>query len=122
MLTINILPGTKKGTKFVFKEKGSEAPNIIPADIIVTIDQEPHLVYTREGNDLILFETISLWEVFTCSCTLDFTTLDGRTLTIPIDCASFPFQEKRIPNEGMPSTKEPLIRGDLRIKLKCKIF
>jgi DnaJ homolog subfamily B member 4 len=122
MLTMNILPGIKKGTKFVFTEKGSEEPNRIPADIIVTLDQEPHCVYTREGDDLILFETISLWEVLTCSCTLDLMTLDRRTLMIPIDCASFLFQEKIIPKEGMPSTKDPSVRGDLRIKLKCRIF
>ncbi|KAJ3708925.1 hypothetical protein LUZ61_012630 [Rhynchospora tenuis] len=122
MLTMNILPGAKKGTRFIFKEKGSESPNTIPADIIVILDQKPHDIYTREGDDLILAETVSLWEVLTCSCTLDLTTLDGRTLTIPINCVTFPFHEKMIPREGMPSIKDPSKRGDLRIKLNFKIF
>lgn len=122
MLTMNIMPGAKKGMKFIFEEKGSEAPNTIPADIIVTLDQEPHDVYTREGDDLICSETVSLLEVFTCSCTVDLTTLDGRKLMVPVNCASFPFHEKIIPKEGMPSTKDPSMRGDLRIKLKFKLF
>lgn len=123
MLTMNIYPGARKGTRFIFEEKGSEAPNITPADIIVTIDQEPHAVYRREGDDLIISETISLWEVFTCSCTLDLTTLDGRKLAVPINCVSFPpFREKIIPREGMPSTKDPSVRGALRIKLNLKMF
>ncbi|XP_078170430.1 uncharacterized protein LOC144564705 [Carex rostrata] len=123
MLTMNILPGARKGTRFIFEEKGSEAPNTTPADIIVTIDQEPHAVYTREGDDLIISETISLWEVFTCSCSLDLTTLDRRKLAVPINCVSFPpFREKIIPREGMPSTKDPSVRGALRIKLNLKMF
>ncbi|KAJ4809802.1 DnaJ heat shock family protein [Rhynchospora pubera] len=122
MLTMNILPGAKKGTRFIFKEKGSESPNTIPADIIVTLDQKPHDIYTREGDDLIHTETVSLWEVLTCSCTLDLTTLDRRNLTVPINCVTFPFHEKIVPREGMPSTKDPSKRGDLRIKLNFKIF
>ncbi|CAD5178177.1 unnamed protein product [Musa acuminata subsp. malaccensis] len=40
-------------------------PHIIPADIVFIIDEKPHNVFTREGNDLIATHKISLVEALT---------------------------------------------------------
>ncbi|CAA6671530.1 unnamed protein product [Spirodela intermedia] len=55
-------PGWKKGTKITFSEKGNEQPNVIPADLVFIIDEKPHEVFTREGNDLVTTQKISLAE------------------------------------------------------------
>uniref|UniRef100_A0A5B7BZA3 J domain-containing protein n=1 Tax=Davidia involucrata TaxID=16924 RepID=A0A5B7BZA3_DAVIN len=115
ILTIDIKPGWKKGTKITFPEKGNEQPNITPADLVFIIDEKPHGVFTREGNDLAVTQKISLAEALT-GYAVHITTLDGRNLTIPINNVIHPNYEEVVPEEGMPIPKEPSKRGNLRIK------
>ncbi|OAY26242.1 dnaJ homolog subfamily B member 13 [Manihot esculenta] len=119
ILTIDIKPGWKKGTKITFPEKGNEQPNVIPADLVFIIDEKPHSIFTREGNDLITIKKISLAEALT-GYTVHLTTLDGRSLTIPINNVIHPDYEEVVPKEGMPIPKDPSKRGNLRIKFNIK--
>lgn len=119
ILSIEIKPGWKKGTKITFPEKGNEQPNVIPADLVFIIDEKPHSVFTREGNDLVVTQKISLAEALT-GYTVHLTTLDGRALTIPINNVIHPTYEEVVPKEGMPIPKEPSRRGNLRIKFNIK--
>ncbi|KAG4212958.1 hypothetical protein ERO13_A01G019700v2 [Gossypium hirsutum] len=119
ILTINVRPGWKKGTKITFAEKGNQRPNVIPADLIFIIEEKPHNVFTREGNDLIVAQKISLVDAL-YGCTVHLTTLDGRNLTIPIHNVIHPCYEEVVPREGMPIQKDPSKRGNLRIKFDLK--
>ncbi|KAI0488959.1 hypothetical protein KFK09_028798 [Dendrobium nobile] len=119
ILTINIKPGWKKGTKITFPEKGNETPNVIPADIVFIVDEKPHDVFSREGNDLVMTQKISLVEALT-GYTAHITTLDGRSLTIPISSVIHPSYEEVVPREGMPMPKDPSKKGNLRIKFNIK--
>nr|GMD11505.1 DnaJ homolog subfamily B member 13-like [Ipomoea batatas] len=119
ILTIDIKPGWKKGTKITFTEKGNEEPNLIPADLVFIIDEKPHGTFTREGNDLVVTQRISLAEALT-GYTVHLTTLDGRKLTIPINSVIHPDFEEVVPREGMPIPKEPTKKGNLRIKFNIK--
>lgn len=114
ILTINIKPGWKKGTKITFPEKGNEAPGVIAADIVFIVDEKPHEVFTREGNDLIMTQKISLAEALT-GYNAQVTTLDGRHLSISINS-----DEVVVPKEGMPIPKEPSKKGNFRINLNIK--
>lgn len=119
ILTIDIKPGWKKGTKITFPEKGNEQPNVVPADLVFIIDEKPHSVFTREGNDLVLTQKVTLAEALT-GYTAHITTLDGRRLTIPINSVIHPDYEEVVPKEGMPLPKDPSRRGNLRIKFKIR--
>ncbi|ESQ45767.1 hypothetical protein EUTSA_v10010490mg [Eutrema salsugineum] len=119
ILPIEIKPGWKKGTKLTFPKKGNEEPGIIPADIIFVLEEKPHPVYKRDGNDLVVNQEITLLEALTGK-TLDLTTLDGRTLVIPLTDIINPDHEIVVPNEGMPISKEPGKKGNLRLKLNVK--
>lgn len=119
VLTIEIKPGWKKGTKITFPEKGNEQPNVLPADLVFIIDEKPHSTFTRDGNDLVVTQMISLVESLT-GYTVRLTTLDGRSLTIPINNVIHPDYEEVVPKEGMPIPKDPSKRGNLRIKFKIK--
>ncbi|MCD9641239.1 hypothetical protein HAX54_027328 [Datura stramonium] len=119
ILTINIKPGWKKGTKITFQEKGNEQPGVIPADLVFIVDEKPHRVFSRDGNDLIVTQKISLAEALTGS-TVHLTTLDGRSLTIPINNVIQPNTEHVVPGEGMPLPKDPSKKGNLRIKFDIK--
>ncbi|KAG2650635.1 hypothetical protein PVAP13_1NG179200 [Panicum virgatum] len=119
ILTIDIKPGWKKGTKITFPEKGNEASHIIPADIVFIIDEKPHDIFTRDGNDLVMTQKISLAEALT-ECTVSVTTLDGRNLTVQINNVIYPSYEEVVPREGMPIPKDPSKKGNLRIKFSIK--
>ncbi|KAL7000468.1 hypothetical protein U1Q18_001619 [Sarracenia purpurea var. burkii] len=114
ILTINVKPGWKKGTKITFPEKGNKQPNVIPSDLVFIIDEKPHSIFTRDGNDLVVTQKIPLAEALT-GHTINLTTLDGRKLTNPINNVIYPNYEEVVPREGMPIPKDPTTKGNLRI-------
>ncbi|KAE9452265.1 hypothetical protein C3L33_15836, partial [Rhododendron williamsianum] len=83
ILTIDVKPGWKKGTKITFPDKGNEQLNQLPADLVFVIDEKPHNLYTRDGNDLIMNHRVSLAEALG-GTTVNLTTLDGRNLSVPV--------------------------------------
>lgn len=119
ILTIDIKPGWKKGTKITFPEKGNEQANQLPADLVFVIDEKPHDVFKRDGNDLVVQQKVSLADALG-GTTLNLTTLDGRDLVVPVTDVVSPGYELVIGREGMPIAKEPGKRGNLRIKFDVK--
>ncbi|KAL5814031.1 hypothetical protein ACOSQ4_024672 [Xanthoceras sorbifolium] len=119
ILTIEIKAGWKKGTKITFPEKGNQELGFLPADLIFIIDEKPHVLYKRDGNDLIVNQEITLLEALTGK-TLDLTTLDGRNIMFPLTDIVKPGAEVLVSNEGMPISKEPGKKGNLRIKIDVK--
>ncbi|CAF2102572.1 unnamed protein product [Brassica rapa] len=119
ILTIEIKPGWKKGTKITFPEKGNEQRGIIPSDLVFIVDEKPHAVFKRDGNDLVITQKIPLVEALT-GYTAQVTTLDGRTLTVPVNNVISPSYEEVVKGEGMPIPKDPSRKGNLRIKFNIK--
>jgi DnaJ family protein B protein 4 len=119
ILTIEIKPGWKKGTKITFPEKGNEQRGLIPADLVFIIDEKTHSVFKRDGNDLVVTQKISLVEALT-GYTAQIATLDGRNLTVPVNTIISPSYEEVVKGEGMPIPKEPSKKGNLRIKFNVK--
>ncbi|PWA92701.1 DNAJ heat shock family protein [Artemisia annua] len=119
ILNINIKPGWKKGIKITFPEKGNEQPNVTPAYLVFVIDEKPHNTLTRDGNDLVVTKHITLAEALT-GYTVNLTTLDGRNLTIPINNVIHREYEEVVPREGMPISKDPTKKGNLKIKFNVK--
>ncbi|KAJ6366598.1 hypothetical protein OIU77_003061 [Salix suchowensis] len=119
ILTIETKPGWKKGTKITFEEKGNKRPNVTPADVVFTVDEKPHSEFTRDGNDLIVTRRISITEAFT-GYTVHLTTLDGRSLTLPINDVIHPNYQRVVHNEGMPILGDRTKRGILKIKFDVR--
>ncbi|KAK0573829.1 hypothetical protein LWI29_014209 [Acer saccharum] len=117
ILKIDLKPGWKKGTKITFPEKGNQEPGVTPADLIFVVDEKPHAVFKRDGNDLVVHQKISLLEALTGQ-TFTLTTLDARSITIPVIDIVKPGRELVIQNEGMPISKDPSKRGNLIIKFE----
>lgn len=114
-MKIDIKPGWKKGTKITFPEKGNQEPGVTAADLIFVVDEMPHAVFRRDGNDLVVNQKISLLDALT-GHTFHLTTLDGRTLTIPVTDIVKPGRQLVIQKEGMPVSKDPTKRGNLILK------
>ena len=68
VLTINVKPGWKAGTKITFQREGDQTPNKIPADIVFIIRDKPHHFLKRDGCDLRYTAKVSLREVTIYFC------------------------------------------------------
>lgn len=119
ILSIDVKPGWKKGTKITFPEKGNELANLLPADLVFVIDEKPHDVYKRDGNDLVVYQKIPLVDAL-AGTMINLTTLDGRDLGINVTDVVTPRYELVVASEGMPIAKEPGKKGNLRIKFDVK--
>ncbi|CAG8440660.1 10411_t:CDS:2 [Funneliformis caledonium] len=114
VLEITVRPGMKAGSKFRFPNSGDELPNGETQDVVVTLEEKPHPVYTRDGDNLHITLQISLLEALV-GFKKTIQTLDGRNLVITNTSVISPGQEQRFAKEGMP-TKDPIKKGDLVVK------
>jgi DnaJ family protein B protein 4 len=120
VLEIQVLPGWKSGTKIRFPRAGNEQPNGEAQDLVFVVEEKPHEVFTREGDDLICRLKIPLVDALTgVDGKKTVVALDGRKLQIPLPGGVVkPNQETRIPNEGMPIRKQGSVKkkGDLIVR------
>ncbi|CAG9802116.1 unnamed protein product [Chironomus riparius] len=121
ILNIEIKPGWKAGTTITFPKEGDKRPNIIPADIIFVLRDQPHKLFTRVGNDIEYTASISLKESLCCSLILDVPTLGGEIKKIDFSHEVItPYTTKVIPNLGLPSHKDPKTFGSMKISFKIR--
>lgn len=119
VLSVEIKPGWKKGTKITFPEKGNEQLGVVAADLVFVIDERPHDLFKREGNDLLLVQKIGLVEALT-GFSITIPTLSGKQLNLTFNDIIYPGYEKIIPKEGMPIAKEHGRKGNFRIKFEIR--
>ncbi|KAG9392413.1 DnaJ domain [Carpediemonas membranifera] len=112
ILTIDVKPGWKAGTKITFANEGDEGPGILPADMVFTIVEKPHATFKREKNDLVYRLDVPLVNAL-CGCKITVETLDGRQLKVPVTTVIPPGYRYHVPGEGMPVSRSPGMRGDL---------
>lgn len=119
VLTIDIKPGWKSGTKITFPKEGDQKPNHVPADIVFVIRDKPHHIYKRDGCDIRYKANISLKEALT-GCRLEVPTLGGKKLAVTFSDVIKPTTTHRLKGEGLPDPKSPSHKGDLIIEFDIK--
>jgi DnaJ-class molecular chaperone len=112
VLTVDVKPGWKSGTKITFPKEGDDVPNMGTADVVLVLKEKPHPWFQRQGNDLVFTARVSLAAALTGS-TVSVTHLDKRVLPIAVNEIVSPGSTKVIPNEGMPTAKDPRVKGNL---------
>ncbi|KAJ4434644.1 dnaJ protein homolog 1 [Periplaneta americana] len=120
VLTINVKPGWKAGTKITFQKEGDQGRNKIPADIVFIIRDKPHPQFKREGSDIRYTAKVSLKQAL-CGTVINVPTLSGEK--IPINLMNEivkPSTVKRIQGHGLPFPKEPSRKGDLLVSFDIK--
>ncbi|KAB0797718.1 hypothetical protein PPYR_08711 [Photinus pyralis] len=115
ILSVPIKPGIKPETLIIFPEEGDQNPLHIPADVIFVTKEREHECFTRQNNDLIMRVEISLEEAL-LGTTVTVSTIDHRTLRVPITDVVSPSYEKVVENEGMPILENPENKGNLIIR------
>lgn len=117
VLDVYIDKGMRHGQRVVFSGEGDQAPDVIPGDIIVVLQQKEHQTFKRDGDDLYMEQELSLHEAL-CGYELRITHLDGRTLRVkgaPGQVVT-PGDIKCVMGEGMPIHKRPYEKGRLIIR------
>lgn len=119
ILTIDVKPGWKAGTKIRFPGEGDEMPNGEAQDIEFVVEEKPHPLFKREGDNLRTTIELSLSEALS-GFKRQIKTLDGRTLSVSnANSVIQPGQVSRVPREGMPNSKTGQ-KGDLLVEYKVK--
>lgn len=113
VLTINVKPGWKSGTKITFPREGDQSLNTIAADIVFIIKDKPHPTFKRDGSNIKYTHKISLKDALTCNTTVKVPTLRGEIINLPINEIIKPSTQKVIPQKGLPHTKDHTKFGDL---------
>ncbi|XP_065209376.1 dnaJ protein homolog 1 [Planococcus citri] len=120
VLTINIKPGWKAGTKITFQKEGDQTRNKIPADIVFIIRDKPHSLFKREGSDIRYTAKILLKQAL-CGTIVSVPTLSGEKIQLNLlNEVIKPNTVKRIQGKGLPFPKEPNRRGDLLVSFDIK--
>lgn len=113
VLTVDIKPGWKAGTKITFPNEGDQSPNTIAANIVFIIRDKPHPIFNRDGSDIHYKHKISLKEALVHADEVRIPTLTGQHINLPITGVIKPTTIRKIPNRGLPTTKSPTKFGDL---------
>ncbi len=117
LLTIDVKPGWKAGTKITFPKEGDHHMGKVPADIIFVVEEKPHSCFTREGHDLVHRAKISLRDAL-CGTpdSVIIPTIEGKHISIHLKDIVRPDTVRTFPGQGMPISKHPGQRGDLIVK------
>ena len=120
VLTINVKPGWKAGTKVTFAREGDKIPGKVPADIAFIIRDKPHHTFTRDGSNICYKHSLTLKEAI-CGSVAQIPTLDGKKVGLNLlDEVIKPTTVKRLQGYGLPFPKEPSKRGDLVVNFDIK--
>jgi len=118
ILELPIKPGLKAGSKIKFKDVGDQAEGGTQ-DMHFIVEEKPHLLFKRDGDDIRHTVTISLKEALT-GWSRTIQTIDGKQVPVRHGGPTPPTWEERFPNLGMPKSKKPTERGDFVVGVKIE--
>ena len=109
--------GAISGLTVELKGRGHETatPNGINGDVYITLQEAPHQIFRRDGNDLLLDVNVGVLDAIT-GCKKKVKTLSGKTIEITIPQGSDEYNEIYVTGEGLPQYNSNIV-GDLVCKL-----
>ena len=118
VMTINIKPGWKVGTKINFANEGDYQRECHARQTVQFIlEEKPHPIFKREGNNLKMNLPLTFKESL-CGFSKEVNTIDGRRIPLLRSSPIQPNTSTTYPGLGMPISKLPGSRGDLEIVFK----
>ena len=120
-MSVTVRAGMSHGQKIVLRGAADQDPHMEAGDIVFYIDQIPHPVFRRRGNDLFVKQEVSLLDSLTgASVTLDH--LNGekvRLVTQEGDLLA-PGAVRCVDKLGMPLYNQPGAFGKLYVRFQVK--
>jgi len=77
----SIYLGSRHEQQIRFRGESDQAPNMEAGDVIIVLQQQPHALFQRSGDNLVLKHKINLVESL-CGFQLVITHLDGRKVVL----------------------------------------
>jgi len=114
VMSVDINPGWREGTKITFTNEGDEEMKRETGDIVFVLKEKDHASFSRSKDDLCYTARINLVEALT-GCTVNVKTLDGRTLSIAVTEIVRPGLTKTLVGEGMRQPRDTSKKGNLII-------
>ena len=118
-LKMTVEKGAPDGHEVRFKGASEQSPGQVPGDVVVSLKQKQHGIFTRKGNDLHMTMDISLKEALTGFSRI-VKQMDGRDIEVEETGVTGPYSTKTIKGEGMPKHGVPSETGDLKVQMKVK--
>ena len=114
-LEVQLPPGTDTGQTLRLKGQGLPGRGGAPAgDAFVEVTVEPHPVFTRDGNDILVELPITLYEAV-LGATLNVPTIDGK-VSLKVPAGSNSGSQLRLRGKGVQAGKSG-VRGDQYVRL-----
>jgi len=116
-LEVHVDKGMRDRQKIVFEGEADEKPDVLPGDIVFVLQQKPHEVFDRDGDNLYIKRKVNLLESLT-GTEFKIQHLDGRVLHIKSKKGQTirPNQVLEASKEGMPKYRSPFEKGSLLVK------
>jgi len=117
ILNVEIDKGVKEGKKISFSGESDQEPGLETGDIVFVIQEEPHKLFKRSGDDLIMEKDISIIDALT-GYSFKFDHLDGKAVIVESKKGDIvkPGDIKEVPRQGMPIYGRTYESGSLFIK------
>jgi len=119
-VSVKIPKGIKAGQKLRLAGKGSPSPyGGPPGDLFLVINEQPHPVFTRDGNNLIVEQRIP----FSKACLgseVNVKSLEGKDLKVKVPAGIQQQSKLRLKGHGLPEGKTGG-RGDIYVKFAIDI-
>jgi DnaJ-class molecular chaperone len=114
-LEVQLPPGTDTGQTLRLKGQGLPGRGGAPAgDAFVEVTVEPHPIFTRDGNDILVELPITLYEAV-LGATLNVPTIDGK-VSLKVPAGSNSGTQLRLRGKGVQAGKSGA-RGDQYVRL-----
>jgi len=117
IISIEVKPGWKDGTKITFPGEGDIIPGKKPQDVVFIIREAKHQVFTREKDDLVVKTPITLRQAL-CGFAINQAGIDGEQLKLVVKDVVQPGSERRLAGKGMK--RKDGGRGDLIFRFDIK--
>jgi len=121
-LVIPIERGMKDEQQIRFEGEADQIPGYKPGDIVITLIENEHPLFQRDGDNLIMIKNINIYEIYDLVFYLKH--LDGRVLKInkqESDALHLNESLRKISSQGMPVYKGNSEYGDLFIRFNIVI-
>lgn len=120
VLEVRVDKGMEDGQQITFKEEADQAPNTIPGDVIIIIDEKPHPRFKRKLNDLFVDVEVDLLSAL-AGGKVYIDHLDDHALSVDLPAGEIikPGDMKVLRGQGMPSYRHHEM-GDLYVNLSVR--
>jgi DnaJ-class molecular chaperone len=121
-IIIPIEKGMKDEQQIRFEGEADQIPGYTPGDIVISLIENEHPIFQRDGNNLIIIKNINLYQIYDYS--FDITHLDLKVLRIlktSSDALHLNDSLRKITGQGMPIYKNSSTFGDLFIRFNLVI-